>query len=38
MVQVFVGSGEDVIADIAATSATVTVTHASPQAGFVLVY
>ena len=37
MVQVFLGSGEEVIADVAATSATITVTHASPQAGFVLI-
>lgn len=38
MVQVFLGSGEQVIADVSATPATVTVTHASPQSGFVLVY
>lgn len=42
MVQVFIGDassgGEDVIADVAATDTTVTITHASPQAGFVLVY
>ena len=38
MVQVFIGSGEEVITDIAATSASITVTHAIPQAGFVLVH
>ena len=41
MVQVFLGAagsgGEEVIADVAATSATITVTHASPQSGFVLI-
>lgn len=38
MVQVFLGSGEQVIADVSATASTVTVTHASPQEGYVLVY
>lgn len=38
MAQVFLGSGEQVLADVDATSTTVTVTHASPQSGFVLVY
>ena len=38
MDQVFLGSGEQVIADVSATPTTVTVTHASPQSGFVLVY
>lgn len=36
MVQVFLGTGEEVIADITATETTITVTHANPQAGFVL--
>ncbi len=36
MVQVFIGTGEEVIADITATETTITVTHANPQAGFVL--
>ena len=38
MVQVFLGSGEQVIADVSATTTQITVTHASPQSGFVLVY
>lgn len=38
MVQVFLGSGEQVIADVFATSTAITVTHASPQSGFVLAY
>lgn len=42
MVQVFLGSGgsegEQVIADVSASASTVTVTHASPQQGYVLVY
>lgn len=42
MVQVFLGTagsgGEQVIADVSATASTVTVTHASPQQGYVLVY
>lgn len=35
-VQVFLGSGEQVIADVTASATTITVTHASPQQGFVL--
>ncbi len=38
MVQVFLTTGEEVIADVAATATTITVTHASPQAGFVLIF
>ena len=38
MVQVFLGSGEQAIADVASGTATITVTHASPQTGFVLAY
>ena len=35
--QVMLASGESVIADLSATSATVTVTFAAPQTGFVLI-
>jgi hypothetical protein len=35
-VQVFLGSGEQVIADVTANANTITVMHASPQQGFVL--
>lgn len=42
MVQVFLtasgSGGEQAIADITADAATVTVTHASPQTGFILAY
>lgn len=38
MVQVFLGSGEQVIADVTANTTTITVSHASPQTGFVLAY
>ncbi len=42
MVQVFLssggGEGEQVIADTTADPATITVTHASPQTGFILAY
>lgn len=37
MVQVFLNSGEQVIADVSANPSTITVTHANPQEGFVLV-
>lgn len=37
-VQVFLGSGEQVIADVTASTTTITVTHASPQQGFVLAF
>jgi hypothetical protein len=37
-VQVFIGSGEQVLADVDASATTITVTHASPQSGFVLAY
>jgi hypothetical protein len=36
MVQTFLANGEPVIADIVATATQITVTHAQPQAGFVL--
>lgn len=38
MVEVFLASGEHVIADVTVNSTTITVSHASPQAGFVLAY
>lgn len=42
MVQVFLtaagSGGEQAIADVEATATTITVTHASPQSGFVLAY
>lgn len=42
MVQVFLdaagSAGEQAIADVEASATTITVTHASPQSGFVLVY
>ena len=37
MVQVFLASGELVISNVEADAAHVTVTHASPQSGFVLI-
>jgi len=36
-VAVYLAGGEGVLADVAATEAVVTVTHAAPRAGFVLV-
>lgn len=38
MVEVFLGAGEQAIADVSVTATTITVTHASPQSGFVLAY
>lgn len=38
LVQVFLASGEKVIADVFADSTHITVTHASPIAGYVLAY
>ena len=37
MVQVFIGAGELVLANVDASAAQIIVTHASPQAGFVLI-
>jgi hypothetical protein len=37
-VQVYLGSGESVLTDIAATTTQITVTFPSPQAGFVLAF
>lgn len=37
LVQVFLGDGELVIADVSADATQITVTHASPRSGFVII-